>query len=85
MSRSGNVAGVLLLALAAGACAGPNSQPVGQPALGFATEATPVPGKYQAVPTCAQIGQRVPGLPKFRSGNEARSPFSDLHTGCEFQ
>ncbi|MFD9704862.1 hypothetical protein [Lentzea sp. NPDC059081] len=85
MGRFGKLAGTLMLVVGAGACAGPVKNPAGHPALEFATAATPVPAKYTAVPTCRQIEQRVPGLPRFRFGNEDAPPYIDLFTGCEFQ
>ena len=83
MNRSVKIAGVLLFALSAGACGGTNVRPIEQPT--FTTPTTPAAAKYKAVPTCEQIEQKVPGLPKFRWGNESPSPFVDMFTGCEFQ
>lgn len=83
MNRSVKIAGVLLLALSAGACGRTDVRPIEQPT--FTTPTTPAPAKYVAVPTCKQIEQEVRGLPKLRSGNENPSPFVDMYTGCEFQ
>lgn len=83
MNRSVKIAGVLLLALSAGACGRTDVRPIEQPT--FTTPTTPAPAKYVAVPTCKQIEQKVQGLPKLRSGNENPSPFVDMYTGCEFQ
>lgn len=83
MDRPVKIAGVLLLALGAGACGGTDVRPIEQPT--FTTPTIPAGAKYQAVPTCKQIEQKVQGLPKFRFGNENPSPFVDMFTGCEFQ